>query len=101
MSFTFLKPQIYTAPSDQFRKQMARYQVAPPHRVLDTCYNFTGLPGFEMMYIPDGPFSIGCLAFAAMPEEFPFSVIGNMAQQTVEVVYDVRGGKVGFIKGSC
>ncbi|TVU11535.1 hypothetical protein EJB05_45127, partial [Eragrostis curvula] len=121
-SFTFLKPQIYTALRDEFRKRMPPYPVAPPpHPVLDTCYNFTGLPGFEvpavwlefkggvtltpdvdqMMYFPDGPFSVGCLAFAATSEEFPFSVIGNMAQQTVEVVYDVRGRKVGFIKGSC
>ncbi|GJM99947.1 hypothetical protein PR202_ga17090 [Eleusine coracana subsp. coracana] len=120
--FTYLKPQIYRALRDEFRKQMAQYPAAQPYRVLDTCYNFTGLPTIEvpvillefkggvtltpdvrqmMYFLPDHLFSIGCLAFAATPQEYPFSVIGNMAQQTVEVVYDVRGGKVGFIQGSC
>lgn len=121
-SFTFLRPDIYTALRAEFRKDMAQYPAAPPFRFLDTCYNFTGLHQFEvpaiwlefkggvtltpdvgqMMYFPSGnPFSVGCLAFAATPEDFPFSVVGNMAQQTVEVVYDVRGGKVGFIQESC
>jgi hypothetical protein len=56
-----------------------------------------------MMYFVDGDdsFNYVCLAFAALPEDFPYTVIGNRAQQTVEVVYDVGGGKVGFIQGSC
>ncbi|CAN6201723.1 unnamed protein product [Urochloa humidicola] len=122
-SFSFFQPVIYGALRDEFRRQMNQYTMAPPYRMLDTCYNFTGLPGFQvpgitlefeggatlqpdvyqMLYFVDGDdsFNYVCLAFAALPEEFPYSVIGNRAQQTVEVVYDVRGGKVGFIKGSC
>ncbi|CAN6178346.1 unnamed protein product [Urochloa humidicola] len=123
-SFTFFPPVIYTVLRDEFRKQMTKYTMAPPYRTLDTCYNFTGLPRFEipgiilefevgaalqpdvdqMMYFVDGDHSLNyvCLAFAQLPELFPYSsVIGNRAQQTVEVVYDVPGGKVGFIKGSC
>ncbi|CAN6221551.1 unnamed protein product [Urochloa humidicola] len=123
-SFTFFPPVIYTVLRDEFRKQMTNYTMAPPYRTLDTCYNFTGLPRFEipgiilefqvgaalqpdvnqMMYFVDGDHSSNyvCLAFAQLPELFPYSsVIGNRVQQTVEVVYDVPGGKVGFIKGSC
>ncbi|CAL5047457.1 unnamed protein product [Urochloa decumbens] len=120
-SLTFFVPAIYGALRDEFRKQMTKYTMAPPYRWLDTCYNFTGLPGFEvpgiilefeggatlqpdihqMMYFVDGSFNYVCLAFGALPGQFPYSVIGNRAQQTVEVVYDVRGGKVGFIHGSC
>ncbi|RLN13202.1 hypothetical protein C2845_PM09G12540 [Panicum miliaceum] len=121
-SFTFFPPAIYNALRDEFRKQMSMYRPAPAYRMLDTCYNFTGLPGFEMpavilefdggatlqpdvdqmLYFVDGDdFNYVCLAFAALPEDFPYAVIGNRAQQTVEVVYDVHGGKVGFIQGSC
>ncbi|CAN6164178.1 unnamed protein product [Urochloa humidicola] len=120
-AFTFFPPVIYGALRDAFRRQMNQYPTAPPYRMLDTCYNFTGLPAFgvpgiilefeggatlqpdvdQMMYLVDGGNYV-CLAFAALPEEFPpYSVIGNRAQQTVEVVYDVLGGKVGFIHGSC
>ncbi|XP_039841677.1 aspartyl protease AED1-like [Panicum virgatum] len=121
-SLTFFPPAIYSALRDEFRKQMSMYRPAPAYRMLDTCYNFTGLPGFEvpavilefeggatlqpdvgqMLYFVDGDHSsYVCLAFAALPEDFPYAVIGNRAQQTVEVVYDVRGGKVGFVPGSC
>ncbi|XP_039804922.1 aspartyl protease family protein At5g10770-like [Panicum virgatum] len=114
-SFTFFPPAIYSALRDEFRKQMSMYRSAPPYRMLDTCYNFTGLHGFDgpvvilefeggatlqpdvhqLMYFVDGDdsFSHVCLAFAALPEDFPYAVIGNWAQQTVEVLYDVRGGK--------
>ncbi|KAL6909693.1 hypothetical protein ACP4OV_001352 [Aristida adscensionis] len=123
MSFTFLTPAMYAALRDEFRRQMAKYPVAPPYRTLDTCYNFTGLPAFDvpgislefdggatlqpdvgkMMYflLDAAPFTYGCLAFAPAPDDFPFSVVGNTAQQTVEVVYNVRGGNVGFIQQSC
>ncbi|XP_034591708.1 aspartyl protease AED1 [Setaria viridis] len=118
-SFTFFPPAIYGALRDEFRKQMSQYPMAPPYRMLETCYNFTGLPGFFMPAITlafDGGATLQpdvaqmlyfvepgyvCLAFAALPEVFPYSVIGNRVQQTVEVVYDVRGGKIGFIQGSC
>ena len=122
-SFTFFPPAIYSAFRDEFRKQMTMYRPAPPYRMLDTCYNFTGLHGFDgpvvilefeggatlqpdvhqLLYFVDGDDSSDhvCLAFAALPDDFPYAVIGNWAQQTVEVVYDVQGGKVGFIQGSC
>jgi len=112
-SFTFFPPAIYSALRDEFRKQMSMYRPAPAYRMLDTCYNFTGLPGFEvpavilefeggailqpdvdqMLYFVDGDssFNYVCLAFAALPGDFPYAVIGNRAQQTVEVVYDVQG----------
>uniref|UniRef100_J3MDI7 Peptidase A1 domain-containing protein n=1 Tax=Oryza brachyantha TaxID=4533 RepID=J3MDI7_ORYBR len=120
--FTFLAPAAYAALRDEFRKAMAQYAAAPPFQVLDTCrYNFTGLDRFavpavalefgggmklglavdQTMYFTE-PFSVGCLAFAAAPlPAFPVSVIGTLAQRSTEVVHDVRGGRVGFIPGSC
>uniref|UniRef100_A0A0D9WPN6 Peptidase A1 domain-containing protein n=1 Tax=Leersia perrieri TaxID=77586 RepID=A0A0D9WPN6_9ORYZ len=123
--FTFLVPAAYAALRDVFRREMAQYPPAPPFRALDTCYNFTGtkelstpvvalrfnggtvleLDAPQMMYFTDPSdvfSSVGCLAFAAAPlPEFPVSVIGTLAQRSTEVVYDVRGGRVGFIPGRC
>ncbi|KAF2926441.1 hypothetical protein DAI22_06g128100 [Oryza sativa Japonica Group] len=123
--FTFLAPAAYAALRDAFRKDMAPYPAAPPFRVLDTCYNLTGLASLavpavalrfaggteleldvrQMMYFadPSSVFSsVACLAFAAAPlPAFPVSVIGTLAQRSTEVVYDLRGGRVGFIPGRC
>lgn len=122
-TFTYLKPRVYAVLRDSFRESMSQYPVAPPLGRLDTCYNFTGLNAFfvpavtlkfdggaeldfgmdEMMYFPDpeNPFSIGCLAFAAQHDGDHGAVIGSMAQTSTEVVYDVRGGKVGFVPYRC
>lgn len=123
-TFTYLKPDVYAALRDQFRKEMSQYRVAPPSGRLDTCYDFTGLKIYfvpvitlkfdggvsldldieHMLYFQDreNPFSVGCLAFAAVPANAPTAaVIGTLAQASTEVVYDVRGGKVGFIPYRC
>jgi len=119
-TFTYLKPQVYAVLRDEFRKSMSQYPVAPPLGSLDTCYNFTALNSFsvpavtlkfdggaevdlwmdEMMYFhePGNHFSVGCLAFVAQDGG---AVIGSMAQMSTEVVYDVRGGKVGFVPYRC
>ncbi|XP_047057946.1 aspartyl protease family protein At5g10770-like [Lolium rigidum] len=125
-TFTYLKPETYAALRDQFKAQMERYPAAPPMGILDTCYNFTGLRSFGaptvylrfdngvsmVLGIPvamyfqerDNPFSVGCLAFASPVWSFPpgvSAVIGTLAQEGAEMVYDVRAEKVGFIPGRC
>jgi hypothetical protein len=45
-----------------------------------------------------------CLAFANPAYEFPPGVaviIGTLAQEMTEVVYDVRAEKVGFVSNRC
>ncbi|CAN6178341.1 unnamed protein product [Urochloa humidicola] len=124
MTFTYLRPEAYAALRDGFRRRMAEYPVAPPLGTLDTCYNFTGLNGFtmpvvtlkfdggadvdlsidEIIYFPDrdNHFSVACLAFAAAPERTRgAALVGNWAQASKEVVYDVRGGKLGFVPYRC
>ncbi|XP_073360128.1 aspartyl protease family protein At5g10770-like [Aegilops tauschii subsp. strangulata] len=123
-TFTYLQPKVYAALRDQFRGWMGQYPVAPPYGELDTCYNFTGqssvgVPAVELtfeggaglepgvqqtMYFKDrgNIFSVGCLAFAPVPPHARgITVIGSLAQATTEVVYDLRGGKVGFVTKSC
>ncbi|PAN24515.1 hypothetical protein PAHAL_4G228700 [Panicum hallii] len=123
-TFTYLRPEAYSVLRDNFRQWMTEYKPAPPLGVLDTCYNFTGRNFFSVpaitlkfnggadvdmsmngiMYFPDpgNHFSIACLAFAAAPTNArEAAVVGNRAQSSMEVVYDVRGGKVGFVPFRC
>ncbi|KAF8657348.1 hypothetical protein HU200_060116 [Digitaria exilis] len=120
--FTYLRPEVYVVLRDNFRRAMAQYKPAPPVGKLDTCYDFTGLNVFavpvvtlkfaggadvelsmdEIMYFanPENHFSIACLAFAAA-RPGDGQVIGSRTQMSTEVVYDVRGGKVGFVADRC
>ncbi|CAN6221558.1 unnamed protein product [Urochloa humidicola] len=124
MTSTSLRPEAYAALRDGFRRRMAEYPVVPIPGTLDTCYNFTGLNAItmpvvtlkfdggadvdlsmnQMMYFPnpDNRYSVACLAFAPAPENMRVAaVIGNRAQASTEVVYDVRGGKLGFVPYRC
>ncbi|CAL5038206.1 unnamed protein product [Urochloa decumbens] len=130
-TFSYFVSPAYAALRDEFRRQMARYPVAapPPPEIdfgLDTCYNFTGLDESiripivrlefaggsilelvldQVMYFtnPDNHFSVACLAFGETnpANTFPVSVIGNLAQRSAEMVYDVQGGRLGFAQGVC
>ncbi|XP_006656914.3 aspartyl protease AED1-like [Oryza brachyantha] len=125
-TFTYLRRDIYAALRDGFRGRMRGYRAAPPVGELDTCYDLTGHESYvvpsvtlrldggvnldldldldQMMYFPDqwSFFSVGCLAFAAAPRGAAVvAVIGTLVKKSTEVVYDVSGGKVGFIPSSC
>jgi hypothetical protein len=58
-----------------------------------------------MMYYDDPaatPFTMACLAFSSLDAGDAFcAVIGTYTLASTEVVYDVAGGKVGFIPWSC
>uniref|UniRef100_A0A0D9WPN5 Peptidase A1 domain-containing protein n=1 Tax=Leersia perrieri TaxID=77586 RepID=A0A0D9WPN5_9ORYZ len=124
VTFTYLRPEIYSILRDGFRGRMSGYRAAPPVGELDTCYDFSGLTFYlvptvilrleggvslelgldQMMYFPDHGnfFSVGCLAFAAAPSgATAVAVIGTLAQASTEVVYDVSGGKIGFVPFRC
>ncbi|XP_037456632.1 aspartyl protease family protein At5g10770-like [Triticum dicoccoides] len=123
-TFTYLKPYVYEDLREVFRAWMSNYKVAPSSGELDTCYDFTGLNTLEvpiitlsfeggaslelgieqMMYFsnPHNIFSVACLAFAPAPAYGSgVSVIGSLAQAYTEVVYDLIGGKVGFVDNRC
>jgi hypothetical protein len=123
-TFTYLMPDLYAVLRDKFRGSMKGYPVAPSSGELDTCYDFTHLKSIVVpvitlrfeggasleleiehtMYFKDNRnfFSVGCLAFAPLPLYAPgVAIIGSMAQAQTEVVYDVLGGKVGFVPNRC
>ncbi|MQL05528.1 hypothetical protein EI015_25995, partial [Escherichia coli] len=116
---TRLPPTAYTALKDAFRKGMSRYPIASAVSILDTCYD---LSKYKVVVIPKISFLFGggvtvelasagvlyvksakqvCLGFAANEDDSDITIFGNVQQKTLEVVYDVGGGRVGFGAGGC
>ncbi|KAJ1257676.1 hypothetical protein BS78_10G013900 [Paspalum vaginatum] len=113
-AITRLPPTAYRALRAAFRSRMAAYRLAPPRGALDTCYDFTGVfnvrvPRIALVFDrnaiveldPSGILFNGCLAFASNSADRVPGIIGNVQQQTMEVLYDVGGGAVGFRRGAC
>jgi hypothetical protein len=111
---TELQHTAYAALQAAFRKAMAAYPLLP-NGELDTCYNFTGhsnvtVPRVALTFsggatvdldVPDGILLDNCLAFQeAGPDNQP-GILGNVNQRTLEVLYDVGHGRVGFGADAC
>jgi uncharacterized protein (UPF0264 family) len=43
----------------------------------------------------------GCLAFASNDDDSSPSILGNVQQQTIQVLHDVGGGRIGFRSAAC
>ncbi|KAL6549853.1 hypothetical protein OROMI_020341 [Orobanche minor] len=117
---TRLPPDVYIPMRDEFRKQMIKYRTGDPvENLLDTCYDtsgqspinvppvsFTFRDGVTVNLDPSGIlYAIGgrvCFAFTqSEPEDHGLIIFGNTQQKTMEVVYDVPGGKLGFRPKAC
>ncbi|XP_052204091.1 aspartyl protease family protein At5g10770-like [Diospyros lotus] len=116
---TRLPPVAYTALRTTFRKQMKKYPLTDPVSVLDTCYDLSKyktvlIPKISIFFSGDVEVPIdlsgimyavdesqACLAFAGNSHASDVGIMGNAQQQTLEVVYDVAGGKLGFATGGC
>ncbi|KAF8662240.1 hypothetical protein HU200_056442 [Digitaria exilis] len=111
---TRLPPTAYVALRAAFRNSMGMYRLAKPKGGLDTCYDFTGvgkvrLPRIELVFDgdaaveldPSGVLFNDCLAFVPNRDDAMPGIIGNLQQQTIEVLYDVGGGAVGFRRNAC
>jgi hypothetical protein len=114
MIITRLPPTAYRALRSAFRSAMSMYPMTAPRPDLDTCYDFLRFPTVRVPQISlvfDGGAVVqldrasvmldGCLAFAANPSDSAVGFIGNVQQQTYEVLYDVGGRSVGFRGGAC
>ncbi|KAK3210674.1 hypothetical protein Dsin_015380 [Dipteronia sinensis] len=116
---TRLPPTAYSSLKSAFQQQMSQYPTAPPLSILDTCYDFSK---YENVTFPTISFSFNggteveidetgvfyasevtqvCLAFAPNDNDGDVAIFGNVQQKTLEVVYDVAGGRVGFAPGGC
>ncbi|KAK0571724.1 hypothetical protein LWI29_020553 [Acer saccharum] len=93
--FTLLPPETFAVLRSAFRKGMAHYKllaVATTSNgiIIDrTCYDFSS---YKTVVIPKFRFPF---------EEGEVAILGNIMQQSVQVVYDLDGGRVGFGSGSC
>ncbi|KAL1358429.1 hypothetical protein HN51_003701 [Arachis hypogaea] len=119
---TRLPSKDYIKLREAYRKAMTGYRFVGAISVADTCYNVGGhkklkLPRMSFLFAdgllldipPSGvviPYNstVVCFPFAATPETpggEDFVLLGNYQQRTLEVVYDVAGGKLGFGHGGC
>ncbi|MED6137503.1 hypothetical protein PIB30_065572 [Stylosanthes scabra] len=116
---TRLPPTAYSALRSAFRQGMSKYPPASRLSILDTCYD---LSGYKTITVPKIIFEFGggvtvdlaaagtfyvasvkqvCLAFAPNGDDSDVTIFGNVQQKTLQVVYDVGGGKLGFGVGGC
>jgi len=111
---TRLPPTAYRALRAAFRTAMSMYPLTAPRPGLDTCYDFlrfptVRVPRISLVFDAGAVLQLdrtsvmldGCLAFAASPSDGAVGFIGNVQQQTYEVLYDVGGRSVGFRGGAC
>ncbi|KAL6861610.1 hypothetical protein ACP4OV_017310 [Aristida adscensionis] len=111
---TRLPRTAYLALRAAFRSSMRAYRAAPPRGVLDTCYDFRGvgtvrLPRVELVFDQNAVVELDasgvlfndCLAFVPNTDDRKTGVIGNVQQRTIEVLYNVGAGTVGFRRGAC
>ncbi|KAL3618308.1 hypothetical protein CASFOL_038629 [Castilleja foliolosa] len=121
---TRLPMNVYRTMRNEFQKQMQNSgynQMLPfPGSIMDTCYNnnidlinsvpiitftFEGGVAVDMdasatLYAL-GASNMVCLAFSGNSDSSQLNIFGNTQQKKLEVVYDVVGGKLGFIPGGC
>ena len=111
---TQLQHTAYSALKVVFRRAMAAYPLVP-NGELDTCYNFTGyssvtVPRVALTFsggatidldVPNGILSDDCLAFRESGPDDQAGILGNVNQRTMEVLYDVGRGRVGFRAAAC
>jgi hypothetical protein len=119
-TFTYIPAEVHTKLTTIFRQEFQEYLIRDNTSIFNGCFNFTDAP--DRIYIPQVTFSfndgaefnlgidgtlykpvegerIACLAF--QPQE-GISMIGRLAQQSLEVVYDTNNSKFGFgVIGSC
>lgn len=114
---TRLPTKVYAELSSVFKEKMSNYTTTSGRSIFDTCYDLTGL---DTVILPKIAFSFGggtvvdlegigilypfslsqvCLAFAGN-NDLP-AIFGNVQQKTLEIVYDVAGGRVGFAPNGC
>ncbi|KAJ7951309.1 Protein ASPARTIC PROTEASE IN GUARD CELL 1-like [Quillaja saponaria] len=116
-SVTRLTRPAYIALRDAFRAGASNLKRAPEFSLFDTCYDLSGktevkvptvvlhfrgadvsLPASNYLIPVDNSGSF-CFAFAGTLSGL--SIIGNIQQQGIRVVYDLAGSRVGFAPRGC
>ncbi|KAK1375035.1 41 kD chloroplast nucleoid DNA binding protein (CND41) [Heracleum sosnowskyi] len=116
---TRLSLEAYTALKNSFRQQMSMYPMGQSTKTLDTCYDFSSytavkIPQISIEFAGNTKIDLDstgilyyislsqtCLAFATNTGITNLTILGNVQQKTMQVVYDVAGGKLGFGPNGC
>ncbi|XP_061357090.1 aspartyl protease family protein 2-like [Gastrolobium bilobum] len=116
-SVTRLTRPAYVALRNAFRVGAAQLKRAPEFSLFDTCYDLSGLTQVKVptvvlhfrgadvslpatnYLIPVDTSGSFCFAFAGTMSGL--SIIGNIQQQGIRVVYDLAGSRVGFAPRGC
>lgn len=116
---TRLPSTVYDNLRSTFQQFMTKYPKAPNLSLLDTCYdlsNYTSISIPKINFKFNGNTNVNldpngilltngasqvCLAFAGNGDDGSIGIFGNIQQQTLEIVYDVAGEKLGFGYGGC
>uniref|UniRef100_A0ACD5XWS1 Uncharacterized protein n=1 Tax=Avena sativa TaxID=4498 RepID=A0ACD5XWS1_AVESA len=111
---TQLPPTAYRLLRRAFRRAMIAYPRRDPMANLDTCYDLGGytnvtVPAVSLVFEggavvkldPPAVLLEGCLAFTPINTDFALGFMGNVQQQTQEVLFDLVAGVVGFRRGAC
>ncbi|PIN13916.1 Nepenthesin [Handroanthus impetiginosus] len=116
---TRLPPKAYSTLRDEFKQMMLKYPTTPRHPILDMCYDLSGhgyvtIPVITIVFggnvrvdlAPSGIVIVisstrFCLAFSANDYEIDVGIFRNTQQKTLEVVYDVGRGYLGFGPSGC
>ncbi|GMH11946.1 hypothetical protein Nepgr_013787 [Nepenthes gracilis] len=108
----------YPVIKEAFVRKIKGYAVVNDFKVLDPCYNVSGVKKFEVpqfgIRFSDGAEwnfpvqnyfisvdkEVVCLAILGNPHT-GFSIIGNYQQQNFHVLYDTKTGRLGFAPTQC
>ncbi|CAO2181125.1 unnamed protein product [Urochloa humidicola] len=120
-TLTFLDPALLEPLVEELGRRMKLPRAQPPEKLLEVCYDVSGTPQ-EEWGIPDVALRFGgggvvtlrpentfvlvqegtlCLAMAAVTEQQPVSILGNIAQQNFHVGYDLDARTVTFAAADC
>ncbi|XP_027338197.1 aspartyl protease family protein At5g10770-like [Abrus precatorius] len=121
-SISALPSKDYITLRDAYRKAMPHYRLVKPpkdYEILDTCYFVDDhrklkFPKMSFLFkdglVLDIPHvgiafpvnsTVVCLPFTVIPGGGDDVLFGNAQQKTLEIVYDVAGGKIGFGYDGC
>eukprot|EP00253_Pinus_taeda_P028106 PITA_28106 len=120
-TITKLSIAAYDAVKTSLRNKTQNLPSAEPHLFLDTCYNLSGysdvnLPTITFHFANNSDMTVShkgmlypvkddgsqtCLAFTATEPVDDYTIIGNFQQQGTRMVFDNKGGRIGFASGSC
>ncbi|XP_052194759.1 aspartyl protease family protein 2-like [Diospyros lotus] len=116
-SVTRLTQPAYVALRDAFRAGTTRLKRAPDFSLFDTCFDLSGktvvkVPTVSLHFVganlalPASNYLIpvdskGTFCFAFAGTMSGLSIIGNIQQQGIRVVYDLAGSRVGFSPRGC